>query len=308
MRQRLVLIAIVCSWAGFLAVPPALHAWGCEGHQIVATIAAGQLTPNARTQVNALLKNNPIAPSLKRFCKTSGLTNMQDGATWADDVKKSNGTDKEHFVDVPRTDTTGDLAAACPGDQCITRAIAKNIGILQSDASSDAQKADALRYLLHYAGDISQPLHCIDNNDRGGNCVLVKGATPPGKTKEKLHSVWDTAFVRQVMNGRSVGTTAAAIAKKFKTDIATWKTEEADPDAWALEAHEIGEDVAYEKLPGGGPDPEEPANPPSDTCSVPAPAAISLNTAYRNAAKAAITEQLAKGGARLALLLNSVWP
>src|SRR5262244_1504473 len=133
MTRRIGLILFVC--AGFLALPATLHAWGCEGHQIVATIAAGQLTPNARAQVNKLLKNNPIDPQLQRFCKPQGLTNMQDGATWADDVKKSNGTAEEHFIDIPRTDTSGDVAAACP-DKCITEAMSRNLDTLQSSASS----------------------------------------------------------------------------------------------------------------------------------------------------------------------------
>ena len=307
MTRRIVLI--VCVWAGFLAVPSAVHAWGCEGHQIVATIAGSQLTPNARAQINKLLKNNPIAPQLKRFCKSKGLTNMQDGATWADDVKKSNGTADEHFIDIPRTDTSGNVAAACQSKgKCITTAMSSNLDKLKSSSSSAKEKADALRYLLHYAGDIQQPLHCADNNDRGGNCVLVSAVTPSSKAKEAMHSAWDTAFVRSIMNGRSVTATATALSKKLKTDIATWKSGSVDVDAWALEAHKIAEDVAYEKLPGGGPKAEPPADPPVDTCPVPPQPAIPLDAAYRNDAKAVIAEQLAKGGARLALMLNSVWP
>jgi hypothetical protein len=303
MTRRIVLIA--CVWTGFLAVPSAIHAWGCEGHQIVATIAGSQLTPNARAQVNKLLKNNPIDPHLQRFCKPQGLTNMQDGATWADDVKKSNGTADEHFIDIPRTDTSGNVEASCPADgKCITQAMSRNLAKLKSSSSSDREKADALRYLLHYGGDLHQPLHCADNNDRGGNCVLVSAVTPSSRIEEKLHSVWDTAFVRGLLNGSSVTATATALSQKFKTNIATWKSGSVDVDAWALETHKIAEVVTYEKLPGGGPKPEPPG---VDNCSILLPA-IPLDAAYRNSAKTTIAEQLAKGGARLALLLNSVWP
>lgn len=304
--KRTVLTACAC--IGFLTMPPALHAWGCEGHQIVAAIASGQLTPHARAEVDRLLRNNPIDPSLKRFCKSKGLTRMQDGATWADDVKKSNGTADEHFIDIPRTDTSGDVAAACPSDQCITKAMNNNLDMLKSDSSSDEEKADALRYLLHYAGDLHQPLHCIDNNDRGGNCVQVKGVTASSTAKKALHSVWDTAFVQQVMNGRSVKTTAKALSGKFETDIGGWTSGDVEVDAWALETHKAGEDVAYEKLPGGGPPAEPLAKPPIDTCPTPAKPAIALDAAYRKAATTTIAEQLARGGARLALILNSVWP
>ncbi|HEX4964712.1 MAG TPA: S1/P1 nuclease [Thermoanaerobaculia bacterium] len=305
MTRRIVLIA--CAWGGFLAVPPAIHAWGCEGHQIVATIAGSQLTPNARAQVNKLLKNNPIDPQLKRFCKSKGLTNMQDGATWADDIRTSNGTAEEHFVDIPRADTSGNVVAACP-DKCITKAMSSNLDKLKSSSSSDKEKADALRYLLHYAGDIHQPLHCADNNDRGGNCVLVRAVTPQSKVTEPMHSAWDKEFVRAIMNGGPVTATATALSKKFKTDIATWKSGSVDVDAWALESHKIAEDIAYEKLPGGGPKAEPSANPPVKVCPEPAKPAIQLNAAYRDAAQTVIPEQLAKGGARLALMLNSVWP
>jgi len=300
-------VLAACVWMGLLAVPPAAHAWGCQGHQIVATIARGRLTPHARAQVDALLRNNPIDPSLKRFCNPKGLSRMQDGATWADDVKKSNGTDREHFVDVPRTDSTGDLAAACPGDQCITRAVAKNMDVLKSGAASGAQKADALRYLLHYAGDLHQPLHCIDNNDRGGNCVPVRGVKPPSKAKEPLHSAWDKEFVQQVMNGRSLKTASSGLAGDFAADIDGWAADDVDVDAWALETHDLGED-AYVKLPGGGPAAEPPVSPPITECPKPDPDPIVLDAAYRDAAAATVAQQLAKGGARLAVLLNSVWP
>jgi len=308
MTTRSALIA--CVWTGFLAVPSAIHAWGCEGHQIVAAIAAGQLTANARAQVNKLLKNNPIDPHLKRFCNPHGLTNMQDGATWADDIKKSNGTDEEHYIDIPRTDTSGDVEASCPSSgKCITQAIDRNLATLKSSSSSDKEKAAALRYLIHYGGDLHQPLHCADNNDIGGNCVLVSAVTPSSKTEEKLHSVWDTAFVRALLNGSSVNATATALSQKFKTDIATWKSGSVDVDAWALETHKIAEAVTYKKLPGGGPKVEPPVHPQVKVCPFPpTDPTISLDASYRSNAKMTIAEQLAKGGARLALLLNSVWP
>jgi hypothetical protein len=78
-------------------------------------------------------------------------------------------------------------------------------------------------------------------------------------------------------------------------------------DAWALESHKIAEDVAYEKLPGGGPKAEPPADPPVKTCPSPPGKSLKLDSGYGNAAETAVAEQLAKGGARLALLLlNSV--
>ena len=62
--------------------------WGCEGHQIVALIASQHLTAQAREGVDQLLKDNPIDPSLSRFCQPVATEPMADSATWADDSKR----------------------------------------------------------------------------------------------------------------------------------------------------------------------------------------------------------------------------
>jgi hypothetical protein len=96
--------------------------------------------------------------------------------------------------------------------------------------------------------------------------------------------------------------------EQFESEIASLKSGNVDVDAWALESHQIAEDVAYRKLPGGGPEPEQPADPPVTACPSPPGPTFKLDAGYRNAAQTTIPEQLARGGARLALLLNSVWP
>src|SRR5262249_22815151 len=58
----------------------------------------------------------------------------------------------------------------------------------------------ALKFLLHFVGDIHQPLHAITHvdpdthvEDRGGNCVgILRGNA---KNPARLHAYWDTALV-----------------------------------------------------------------------------------------------------------------
>lgn len=298
------LIAIIAS------APTRVHGWGCDGHQIVAQIARKQLNATALDQADKLLRNDPIDNGLIRFCGSNNLSRFVDASTWADDVRETttfSHTRSWHFIDIPRADTSGNVGASCPTEGCVTKAITDEIATLKSTSASGTEKANALRFLIHFMGDIHQPLHCADNNDRGGNCVMVKRVTSSSTTKKKLHSVWDTAFVQQVMAGRTVKTTATSLSNEFSSEISTWKSAGVNLDAWALESHKLAEDVTYGKLPTAIPV-EAPAHPPIETCPVPAKPTISLNAAYRKASKDAIAPQLAKAGSRLAMVLNDVWP
>lgn len=293
-----------------LAAAAQAHAYGCEGHQIVAQIARKQLNPRALDQADRLLRTHPIDPGLSRFCSAQGLSRFVDASTWADDVRNTPAlanTAPWHFIDIPRADTSGNVAASCPVEGCVTKAINEEIATLKSSSASGADKANALRFLIHFMADIHQPLHCADNNDRGGNCVMLKKVAASSTTKTKLHSAWDTGFVQQAMNGRSVKTTANDLSSQFASQISTWKAGGVNLDAWALDSHKLANDVSYGKLPVPIPV-ETPANPPIDKCPVPAKPAINVNAAYRSAAKAAIPPQLAMAGTRLAMVLNDVWP
>ena len=61
--------------------------------------------------------------------------------------------------------------------------------------SEDEGKSQALRLLIHYYGDVHQPLHIanrytkdLPSGDRGGNDFPLKYHY----TANELHAVWDT--------------------------------------------------------------------------------------------------------------------
>ena len=71
---------------------------------------------------------------------------------------------------------------------------------------SDELKRDALRYVVHFVGDIHQPLHTVDEA-RGGNDIRVEvrfagaktckgGPCPIYGSRSNLHAVWDGALIR----------------------------------------------------------------------------------------------------------------
>jgi hypothetical protein len=125
-------------------------------------------------------------------------------ACWADDYKSQLNTGTWHYIDLPfsldGTSTNGFVPASFNFVQAINVAIST----LQSSSGSQSNQAVSLRYLLHFVGDIQQPLHCSDaffasqpNGDAGGNGFYING------TWNNVHSLWDSGggyHVSQVAN------------------------------------------------------------------------------------------------------------
>src|SRR5207253_347190 len=107
-----------------------------------------------------------------------------------------------HFVDIPRTAATYDASRDCPGHNCIVDALDHYIGVLRDTVQPSAARQEALIFVIHFSGDIDQPLHCATGtlpngqSDHGGNGVK---ATYPGVSdpqhKENLHHIWDDDLI-----------------------------------------------------------------------------------------------------------------
>jgi len=306
-----------------LSAAPASHAWGCKGHETVALIAEAHLSLHARAMAFKILEAAPIDPALSRYCKEPGLDAFADASTWADDERTVKPeTAPWHFIDIPLGASESSIPKYCPPDTgCVTSALAAQLAILRNTQSSPQARADALRYLIHFVGDIHQPLHDATNNDRGGNCLPVtffgKAPKETNATAESyspnLHSVWDVDIIDQLAAGRSPRQLAIKLNEQFHPREAAWQSETPNFKAWAWEAHRLAQMIAYGKLP---------ANVPLET---PIPSLQScaddnhistrllqlhedLESPYQDAAAPVVEEQLTKAGIRLASLLNSLWP
>lgn len=78
----------------------------------------------------------------------------------------------------------------------------------------DQVRRDALKFLVHFVGDLHQPLHCADRDgDKGGNARLVM--YPGQKRAVNLHSVWDTYLLKDAMKRRRVLDYARTLDKKI---------------------------------------------------------------------------------------------
>ena len=277
LRHRVLLIVVAAlllsQWARVLA-------WGAIGHHVVARIAWAHLTPAARDRVNDLLRADG-----------GGLDAFVRASTWADEVRDARPeTYNWHFVNIHVSEGRYDALRHCPatdrGD-CVVAAIARARADLVDAARSPVQRTEALKFLIHFVGDLHQPLHTIDNRDRGGNDVRVAALRGDEGRGTNLHAAWDTGLINLSPE------TESARAERLLVDLASRPVSvDLEVVKWVEANHEVAVRFVY-RYPGFSP-----AGPPADP--------VGLDEAYRQAAAPVIDRQLQIGGARLAALLNSL--
>lgn len=254
MKERVFLLAWVV--AMFLYVVPSARSWGCKGHQTVALIAEKHLAPEARQLVEKLLTENPIDPKLKRYCGNATNDLLVDASTWPDDIRSERRNGPWHYIDIPRGKHKGSLEEYCGADGCVTRAIESQRAILRDMSADPIKRAEAVRYLIHFVGDMHQPLHVINNGDNGGNCVAVKYlqheplSNPLHPEREdyspNLHQIWDTEIIERDMEVSNPHRYADELDEKFRGEIALWEGAGIHLESWAWEVHERAETEAYD--------------------------------------------------------------
>jgi hypothetical protein len=272
---------------GLAVLPGPAGAWGYQGHKIVAAIARGYLRPAVQAKVDALLAADT---------DTLEPHDMLSAATWADTWRRTHReTEQWHFVDLELGKP--DLAAACfgrppsavpasagPEKACVVDRLNAFLAELKSPATPPSERIVALKYVMHFVGDIHQPLHTADNQDRGGNCVrLALG----GSRTTNLHSYWDTGLVTPL------GTEPAAVAETLRAAItpaqrSAWSS--GDAKSWALESYSLAKSSVYW------------AGAPAGCTQDAAP--VSLPDGYEAKARDVVAVQLERAGVRLAWVLN----
>jgi hypothetical protein len=272
-------------------------AWWEEGHRVTARLAASYLTPAARTRIAAIL-GVPDTPE-------SVADGLAAASTWADDIKKDRPeTQSWHFIDIALQDKKDQIAARCPDQNCVTARVAQFSAQLEKDkaAADAAADLDALRFLVHFVGDIHQPLHASSDADLGGNCESL---APAYEQAKNLHALWDGPLVGDV------NADDKALASDLKRELdsfgkARLKTIGAgSADDWAWESHKVAQKVIYKRLRI----PTEPVVFPAGCKAVPQEILddkITVEPKYVNDMKSVVRLQLERGGVRLARLLNGV--
>jgi hypothetical protein len=237
-------------------------AWGPEGHQVIALIAQHYMTDAAKAKARELLHGDSI----------------ESVADWADDYShQRRETEPWHYINTPISALGIDMARDCPQGDCVVAKTEQYIAVLRDSRATPAARAEALKFVVHFVGDLHQPLHVADNDDRGGNerSVIFDGHP------DNLHWVWDTGLLQHA--GRDPQELAKGLEQIITAqDVAAW--DRGTVEDWANEGHLLAISVAYGGLKG----------------ETPAPITIP----YEERAQIVVGIQLQKAGVRLAWVLN----
>jgi hypothetical protein len=228
---------------------------------------------------------------------------LADEATWADKYRDMNNrqdhyqqTQNWHFVDIELDHP--DLTAACfgrpplpaatvasngPAQACVVDKIKQFETELGAKGTDAEERLAALKFILHFVGDLHQPLHASDNHDRGGNDVKVTVDGFAHHARDELHAFWDTQFVDAL--GMPPSALAAKLLAAITPDQAkAWAN--GAPDDWAMEAFALSRADAYGTPPLSKDQPQH------------------LGADYVARAEHDVALQLGRAGVRLAYLLS----
>ena len=205
-----------------------VFAWGPDGHTTVGNIASMRINSHTRQKIREILKPQETLGGI---------------ANWADSVKKrmgqhdpdadtdaflqddhNNGNGNWHFDDLPLGCTSYDTCTGFTPDDDIVHLINACVRALQNNPNPNQplSRRNALRMLVHLVGDLHQPLHVGSGyiNENGANNTiiivrdpsLVSGTTPSDRganaliingRDKNLHSFWDGDLVHLLMSQKN---------------------------------------------------------------------------------------------------------
>jgi hypothetical protein len=237
---------------------------------VVALVAEARLTKEAQAGALELLGPGGLAIIV----------------TWADEIRGERPeTASWHYTNIPAGARRYDPDRDCRNNECVVGRVERFRASLVSPHSSRSDRVEALKFLVHLIADLHQPLHCINNQDRGGNEVLVtflgQSTRPHSDRPWNLHAVWDYGLIEQT--GLSDVDYASTLTRWLQHQpIRRW--ERGAPSDWVWEVHQAAIDHAY-AIPQGN----------------------QLGDAYLHSNRPVVDALLAKAGVRLARVLNEAF-
>jgi len=274
----------------FLALQSPAAAWWEYGHESVATVAWLEAKPQTRSAIRRLLAHSGAVET-----PTCPLRTIEDASYWPDCVKTLGERFSYAFswhyqnVDICKP---FDQKSACADGNCVSAQIERNLKLL-ADKDKDPNKRVparerlmALAFLVHFMGDLHQPMHAGDRGDRGGNDFKASYGVIAGRTN--LHSIWDGYLPERAVTTPPAG--PQAVWRELTADEKA-AMREGKVEDWARESWSASREFAYGSLM-------------ADPCGpIPAERPV-LDEADVQRLIPILRRQVARGGVRLARLLD----
>ncbi|MFK5981333.1 MAG: S1/P1 nuclease [Flavobacteriaceae bacterium] len=235
--------------------------WGKTGHRTTSEIAEKYLTKKAKKEIDKLLNGQTLA-----FVSNYG-----------DEIKSDNSYRKFgswHYVNFPFDSSYEEHPKSEKGD--IIVGIQTCIDVLKNNVSTREDKIFHLKMLVHFIGDLHQPMHIGLADDKGGNDFQVRWFNQG----TNLHTVWDSKMLESYgMSYTELASNAKRLSKTQVEEIQKGTTID-----WMNESRELCKDI-YKTTEVGA----------------------KLRYRYSYVYMDTVRFQLQKGGIRLAEVLNDIF-
>ena len=242
--QALAILGSALALGGLLA-PADARAWGGVGHEIICELAYERLSDAGRALVD----------DIRAAGGMDEPADFHETCIWPDKVRRSGyrGTRQYHFLNAPKGAPSIDLARDCDALDCVPVAVQRYAAIVAREPldldSARRERAEALRFLGHFVGDLHQPLHIGHNEDLGGNRLRVTWFGDDGSFVRpiQLHYVWDVKLPERA--GYGSPESAATLKRRLERhDASAWM--DFDLIGWTAESRALGEIYAYRHADG----------------------------------------------------------
>lgn len=236
-RSLALFLAALC-----VATSPARAYWE-YGHETVARIALDSVRPDTRARIQALLRQGRLLDT-----PDCPVATIEQASVWADCIKPLGDrfayAYSWHYQNV---DICGafDLKAACKDGHCVSAQIERQARLLADVKVPTRERLMALAFLVHFVGDLAQPMHAGDRGDLGGNRVAANYGLVGGRTN--LHSIWDGYLAERAISTPAAG--ARGLLANLSADERARLSAGTVTD-WSRESWEASRSHAYTSLLG----------------------------------------------------------
>ncbi|MGY4395215.1 hypothetical protein ACVWZA_000376 [Sphingomonas sp. UYAg733] len=277
-----VIPALLALFAATIAAP--VSAYWEYGHETVASIGYRNAKPKTRAAIDQILRHAQLLET-----PTCPAMTIEQASVWADCIKtlgpRFSYTSSWHYqnVDVCKP---FDLKSACRDGNCVSAQIERDLKLLKDKKLPMRERVQALAFLIHFMGDLHQPLHAGDRGDLGGNKVTAAyGSYAPERLN--LHAIWDGYLAERAIS------TPPSLLRRYSPEE-KMPIQAGSVEDWSRESWQVAHDATYATALGG------------DACG-PVPTRAKLDQATIGKLVPTARLEIERGGLRLARLLDEAF-